>query len=250
MFALFLSVGSVVLPVLLLARATQRGILQRLPFFYSYVAFVLLETLANLTLLSLLPQDRAIVFWFGFVLWQIVEFAVLIEISDQIFKPFPPIRVLGRVLCAVVGMFFAMIYIFPAFEQNTSSASLFLDLAKRALLTKAVLVLVLLAAARYYKLTMSRGTRGILLGFMVYLAMNIANFELAQTFGRGFYAPIFQYVGPLAWILGATVWAAALWNEAPATLPPGPGGKRSRTPLAAGAELERYNDALTKLLQK
>jgi hypothetical protein len=250
-FAILVAIGSFILPVLLLLRATECRSLRRLPFFYSYITYILLLALANLTLQIFLPRDRATVFWFGFVFWQIVEFAVLVEISNHVFRPYPAIRRLGLVLCGVICALFAVAYILPALEQDATSATVLLDLMKRACLTKAAIVLILLGTARYYKLVISQSVKGILIGFILYLGVNIANFELAMAYGRELYANIFGHVGPLAWILGALVWVTVLWNYEPDLVPPlGLGGKGLRTAPVAEAELARYNDTLTKLLLK
>ncbi len=251
MFSAVVSLTSVVALVLLLTRAIQGGFVHRLPFFYSYISYMLLHMIVVLSVLLMYPRFYAGVHWFSFAIWQIVEFAVLIEISDHVFERYVAIRHLGRFLCGAVILGFGFTYVLPAFSQSGNASNTILELAKRAILTKAALVLVLLVAKRYYGLKLGKSISGLLLGFILYLGVNIANFELAEIYGRAIYAPVFQYVGPLAWTLGLLVWVAALWNYAPVVAPRQEfEGKRQTTSLVVEAQLVRFNDTLMKLLQK
>ncbi len=46
----------------------------------------------------LYPQVYPSAYWIYYLVSILVEFTVLVEISDQIFQPFPAIRNLGRAL--------------------------------------------------------------------------------------------------------------------------------------------------------
>jgi hypothetical protein len=251
MWTVAVSVLSVALPAVLLARAIQGRFVSRLPYFFAYIAFILCSTIIELVLLTSFPKHYATVYWFDYLLAQVVEFAVLLEVSNILFDPYPALRRLGGLLCGGVITCFTAIYIFPALLYRGPTNTLLLDLVKRTALTKALIVLVLLFAARSYKLKLDRICSGILLGFSLYLGVSVANFQLASTYGRALYAPILWYVGPLGWILGATIWTATLWNYAPAAAqarPPRKGNHETAVPVAA--QIARFNNALLRLLQR
>lgn len=251
MFSAALTIISVVLLVLLLTRAIQGGFVSRLPFFYSYIVFILAHTGVQVVLLLFFPRYRPAVFWFGFAISAIVEFAVLIEISDHMFERYLAIRKLGRFACFSLTIFFALVYILPAFLETSSRSAMTLNLVKRASLTKVVIVLALLVAKRAYGLNLGRSMAGILLGFSLYLGVNVANFALAERLGQALYAPIFAWVGPVSWTLGSLVWVVALWRYEPAAKVSRevPVGKRETSPPVY-AQLGRFNDTLLRLLQK
>jgi hypothetical protein len=251
MFSAAVTIVSVGLLAVLLTRAVRGGFLPRFPFFYSYIVYMLLRTVVSVGIMFFLPQYHAAEFWFSFAIWQIVEFAVLIEISDHIFERYPAIRSLGRLICASLTFIFLVLYIFPAFASSGSPSEMILELAKRASLTKAAIVLVLLIAQRLYNLRMGRSVTGILVGFSIFLGVSIANFQLAEHYGRAVYAPIFRIVGPLSWTLALLVWAVALWNYEPGfagSRPPDDENRAGAVPVAA--QLARFNHLLLKLLQR
>ncbi len=69
----------------------------------------------------------------------LIEFAVLVEISDHIFRPYPVIRRLGRFLAlAVCAVFFAF-YVLPAFLESQRASLVLLDFVKRTSLVPSTL---------------------------------------------------------------------------------------------------------------
>jgi hypothetical protein len=251
MISAVVAITSLITLSLLVARGIQRGFSSRLPFFFSYVSYMLLYTILDLGILWLAPRSYEAFFWTGFALWQIIEFAVLIEISDHIFDCISLLRKLGRLLCVATTVVFAALYLIPALLSNGSRGALILELAKRSVVTKAILILVLLAAQRLYKQKTAPGISGILLGFCVYLCVNIVNFELAEFYGEAVYGRLFSLLGPLSWTIGSILWVVTLWNYQE-------GEKATRLlsdnstdgGLPVTTQLTRFNDALLKLLQK
>jgi hypothetical protein len=251
MFSAAVVITSIVLLVLLLTRAIQGRFVSRLPFFYSYAAYVLFRTFVDLGVLAFLPRYHASVYWFGFLFLLVVEFAVLIEVSDHVFEPYPAIRSLGRLLCGLICAGCLAFYIVPALLLKAPSSQVMLDLVKRTSLTKAFIILVLFAAARIYGLRMGRSITGVLLGFSIYLGVNIANFELAQTYGRALYAPVLRVVAPMAWTLGALVWVVALWSFEPSVVMRQQVHENKRgTAVPLSAQLARFNNLLLKMLER
>jgi hypothetical protein len=251
MLSVVVAITSVVLPVVLLVKGVQGGLVSRLPFFYSYIAYALLDTLVALGFLLFLPQYHATVYWFGFLFWLIVEFAVLVEVSDHIFEPYPAVRSLGRLLFGLICSIFMVFYIVPALLLKEPSSQVMLELVKRTSLTKAIIILVLFAATRIYRLPVGRGIAGILLGFSIFLGVSIANYELAGIYGQAVYAPILRVVYPLSWTLGALIWIVALWNFEPGVVTNRQVRQsRRETALPLAAQLARFNNTLLKLLQR
>ena len=126
-----------------------------------------------------------------------------------------------------------------------------LDLVKRSSLTKAFLIIVLLGAARLYRLPLGKNVSGMMLGFATYLAINIANIVLAERYGSAGYAGIFGLVGPVSFILALAIWNVALWQYEPVS-PEGRGLERSAGNMAepVSNRLERYDSELTRFFRK
>jgi hypothetical protein len=242
---------SMVLEAALLLRARRAGFLSQFPLFYSYITYVLASSILLLPLYFLKPQLYLTIYWFSYLVTLLAEFAVLLEVADHIFKPYPAIRRLGQLLTAVVCMALFSVYIIPALMQHRSSSIAFLELEKRTSLTKAVLIIVLLAAARLYHLPIDRNISGMLLGFATYLALVTANTALAETLGRGVYGDAYGLVEPLGYFLGLGIWIFALWSYEP-VLPGRPDSSRGGDNISEpfSDRVGRYNSELSRLFRR
>lgn len=252
-YSILIAVAAFSLQAILLLRAKQEKMISHFPVFYSYVAYVLVGSLITLLVYWVWPQYHASVFWFRFMITVVVEFAILVEVSDHIFDPYPVLRYLGLFIILFVGLAFLALFILPPFfEPRPSSAVIIIDLVKRSSLTKAVIILCLLAAARYCRLPLSRNVSGLLLGFSVYLGTNVANFALLETFGGALYDRIFAVVGPLSFTLGLFVWVVSLWRyePVPEALAGGDSEGAERISQRLSVEMAKLNAVLFRLLGK
>jgi hypothetical protein len=249
--SLVILVASILLEATLMLRAKQGKFLSCFPLFYSYVAYLFLGSTFGLLIYRLRPEHYVSVFWFHFTVILVAEFAVVMEISDHLFAPYAAVRQLGRFLTITVCGVFFIFCIFPPLLESLPSDVAISELVKRSCLTKGVIIIVLLAAARYSRLRVGRNVAGIMLGFAIYLGTNVANFALLEKYGAELYGRTFGVVGPLSFTLGALVWTITMWRYEPALA-------EARKPLEASGDfsqplsyqLWRFNAALTRFLRK
>ncbi len=246
-----LSMVSFMLEATLLFRSHRDKFLSQFPLFYSYVAYVLCGSAAAYVVYLLTPVYYPAVYWFHFLITLIAEFAVLVEVSDHMFNPYPAIRRLGRLLAIGVSITFFFFYILPPLLAPRPPDVAIIDLVKRSSLTKAVVIIFLLSAARYYRTPLGTNVSGILLGFSAYLATNVANFALLERYGRALYGRTFSNIIPLSYTLALLVWTRALWRYEPG-FPNGQTfrqhGEKTDEPMSY--RLGRFNTALTRLLRR
>ncbi|HLY61145.1 MAG TPA: hypothetical protein VKV95_10385 [Terriglobia bacterium] len=235
----------------LILRARQGRYLSHFPFFYSYLSYVFVWTIFTLMFFYFMPQLYPYVYWFSYSMMLLAEFAVLFELSDHIFRPYPGIRRLGQLLTGAVCLAFLLVYIIPALWRHQPSSIAFFELEKRTSLTKVVLIIVLLLVARSFRISFSRNISGMMLGFAIYLAASIANVALAEGLGRARYATIFSLVSPLAYFLALSIWTAALWRYEPVLPNQGNfsrGGDNFSEPLSV--QLGRYSSELSRRFRR
>jgi hypothetical protein len=234
----------------LLWRAHKGRFISRFPLFYSYVIYVLCCSSAVYAVYWIRPIQYASAYWFYFLICILAEFAVLVEISDHIFQPFPAIRHLGRALTILISVALGVTYILPTVFQSHGMRRALLDFALRTSLTKAVILAVLLYAARHFDLKLGRNVAGLMLGFSIYLGVNVANFAAAESFSQALYARILWVMSPIAYTFCLLVWTVALWKLAriPRTDSVPPAAGRDSDGLAL--ELARINSALSKFLHR
>ncbi len=245
-----LAIASFLLEAELVIRAIKGGFLIRFRLFYSYLVFVFIWTAVTWTTSFFRPESYASLYWSYFTIMLLVEFAVLIEISDHVFKPYPAVRQLGRFISIFVAAIFFSLYILSSPGRPKTSSEAILDLAKRASLAKAVIITALLLAAHYYRLPLGKNISGMMLGFALYLSICVANFAAAGQFGEDIYAKLFRFLLPLSYTLCLSVWTVALWRYEP-VLPIRRnlhGNDTVSEPL--DHQLERFNTALMRLLRR
>jgi hypothetical protein len=196
------------------------------------------------------PGEYASAYWFYFLICILAEFAVLLEISDHIFQPYPAVRHLGRALTILISFTFALVYILPAILQSHEPSSALLGFALRASATKAVILGVLVFTAHRFSLRLGKNVAGLMLGFSICLGVNVANFAAAGNFGQALYARVLWVMSPLAYTICLLVWTIALWELAPMprtdSVRPAAGGNSEALTL----ELARFNSALSRFLRR
>jgi phage shock protein PspC (stress-responsive transcriptional regulator) len=250
LYSLVIGITGSALEVVLIWRAWKCALFSRFPLFYSYIAYVLLGSTTSLLIYRLRASYYPTFFWEFFLISLLVEFGVLIEISDHMFDLYPAIRRLGRFLAGCVCGVFSF-YIVLAFTHPLSRRAATLDLFKRVSITKAAIIIVLLAMARYYRLPVGKNVAGLMLGFSAYLGINIVNFALEERFAPGVYDSVFAVVGPLSSIVCLLIWTAKLWRYEPVLTEAGQlAGASHEVSEPVIYKIDRLNQTLMKVLRR
>ncbi|MFB3923193.1 MAG: hypothetical protein ACE145_15845 [Terriglobia bacterium] len=240
-----------VLGGLILVRAWRGKQFSRFSFFFSYLIYFL-GTGVIMNLVDLLDrQDYPLAFWLRFLTLVVAEFALLVEIGDHIFAPYPAIRSLGRLVTILITLAFSTVYILPSLYAQRPSSVAVLDLVMRSAITKCAVLVALLAAARLYGVRPSRTVAGLALGLALYLAISTANFALAESWGPAVYGQAFSLIGPMSQVLCLLIWMITFWKTEPlreVAQPVPAGGTGTFEPLPD--RLSRMNTILSRLFKK
>jgi hypothetical protein len=220
------------------------------PFFYSYAIFIFCGSLSMYLVYWLDRREYSSAFWIYFLVTILAEFAVLVEISDQIFRPYPAIRSLGRALTVVIATGLGLIYMLPAIVWRTRGRSALFDFSLRASTTKAIILAVLFYVARHYGSQLGRNVGGLMLGFSIYVGMSVALLAAAKAFGSALFAQVLWVMAPLASAFCVLVWTVSLWELAPIPELGAVSPSVTGTSGAVALELNRFNRELSKLLYK
>ncbi len=220
------------------------------PLFYSYLIYCLGWSAGMYLIAWLDPKAYPSVYWICYLVSILVEFTVLVEISDHIFQPFPAIRNLGRALTVLISAGLGLLYILPAILGSTGRSHALLDFALRASVTKAIILAILFSVSRHYGSQLGRNVGGLMLGFSICVAMNVALMACAQAFGSALFARILWFMEPLAFVLCALVWTISLWNLAPMPSLNRASTASGRDSESVALELNRFNSELSRFLHK
>jgi hypothetical protein len=187
------------------------------------------------------------IYWLYFLVSILVEFAVLVEISDHIFNSQPALRYLGRLITVVISAVLALTYILPVILHSSDRLPALLGFALRASVTKVIVLAVLFFVARHYRSNLGKQVTGLMLGFSIYLGVNIPNLAASMAYDPALYSRFLWIMSPIAFTLCLLVWTTALWDVVPS-----PSGNimPSRDSQTVALELARFNNELSKFLEK
>ena len=240
----FLLVGVVLL------RGITGRCLKLFPLFYSYMAYVFCGSIAMYLVYGFDRDAYRSAYWLYFLISILVEFSVLVEISDHIFQRLPAIRLLGRALTILISAVLAVLYILPVILWSPGRRPALLGYALRASVTKVVVLAVLFIVARHYDSRLGRNVAGLMLGFSIYLGVTIANMAVAKAFAPGLTSQLLWIMTPAAYTLCLLVWAITLWDFAPAPTRGTMAAAGGTNSEAVALQLTRFNSELSKFLEK
>jgi hypothetical protein len=235
---------------IVLLRGAMTKSMKQFPLFYSYVIYVFCGTVVMYTVYWLDRPAYPSAYWLYFLVSILVEFAVLVEISDHIFQNLTALRLLGRAITIIISAIFAIFYMLPVILWSHGRPYALLAFALRASVTKVVVLVVLFWVAHHFRSELSRNVRGLMLGFSLYLGVSVVNMAAAGSFGIGIYAKVLWIMTPASYLLCLIVWTIALGDFFPApnrSILSAGGGRKSP---AVALELARFNDELSKFLDK
>ncbi len=230
----------------LLWRAKTARLLPRLPLFYSYLGYTLIGSIGLFLIYWLRPDLYSSSYWPYYLVRILAEFAILVEISDHVFKPFPAIRHLGRALVLLTAVAFSGLFLLPSIRQSPSSSLAILKFALWASLAKVVTIAAIITAARYYRLQLTRIIAGLTTGFALYLTVYAMSFAAGQAFGRQISMWVLRFIGPMGWIVCLLTWTVTLWNPEPA--PERNEGSKMQPEWDLHHQIDELNEALSKRL--
>ena len=245
-----ISFCAVFLEGLLILRGAGAKLFRLFPLIYSYIIYAFCGTLMMYVIYWQYQRIYPSAYWIYYLVSILVEFTVLVEISDQIFQPFPAIRHLGRALTIVISAALGLIYMLPVVLWSPGRRPALLSFALRASVTKAIILGVLFYVARHYGSPLGRNIGGLMLGFSIYVAINIAILATAKAFSPVVFGSILWFMEPLAFALCLLVWTVSLWELAPMPSLRTISTATGRDSEAVALELTRFNSELSKLLHK
>lgn len=242
-----ISLCGFLLEAAIVIRCALNKVFRSFPLFYSYITYATATTVVLYAVYWFDVKTYASAFWINYLINLLAEFAVLVEISDHIFKPFVAIRSLGRALTLIITAILGVIYISPTIFASEGRREALLDFAMRASVVKAVILIALFMAARRYRSELGKNVGGLMLGFSIYLALTIANLSVAQVVNPAAAAALLWILEPLATALCLLVWTISLWQLAPVTVRGRADGRDSES---VALQLARFNSELSKILHK
>jgi len=207
--------ATISLEVFLLARSIRTKLFAKFPIFYTYVLFVLLQSVVRFTVYHWYPQRYRDLYWFTEFVGVVVGCGVLFEIYRRGLAPYPGTARLARNVLALVFAFAAGKALAGALRGGLwfpSRTTAELERNLRAAQAFAILGLVILLLA--YSIPLGRNLRGILVGYGLFIATNLADLAMLASPGKELQR-LWSYSQQVFYLLVLCIWAVSLWTPSP-----------------------------------
>jgi len=212
--------SSIALEIVLLARGLRNRLAYRLPVFYGYIVFVVLQDVARFFTYEWNLQVYRAIYWVTEFLGLAIGSLVVFQIYKVSLAAYPGAARMARnalafVFLTALAKGLATTPASPLGWQTASTAALEMERALRAVQAAAILALV--ALFLLYSIPFGRNLRGILLGYGLFVGERVVcvTFVSLQTHDFWFYAYSASYLAALS------LWLGYLWSYQPTPVPKG-----------------------------
>jgi hypothetical protein len=207
--------ATIALEILLLARSIRTKLFSKYPVFYSYVLFVLLQSLVRFSIYHRHPQWYMECYWYTEFFGVLVGCGVFFEIYWWGLAPFPGTARLARNALALVFVFAAGKALVGAIRGRLwwpAQTTAELERNLRAVQSVAILALVILLLA--YSIPLGRNLRGIVMGYGLFVSTSLINLAALAYLGREI-ERLWSYSQQVFYLLVLCIWTVSLWTLSP-----------------------------------
>jgi len=229
-------ISGVALEITLAWRLVKRGLWREYPLFALYVVFVIAQGGVGFAVLRYAPSAYTMWYLRAGIVHVSLRFLLVWEVFRHTFPEKSPLRrMLSRLafveLLALVtfltGILSAvgMLWVIQTYGK---SHSMYLAMERSFGFVQAVLVLAILAIARYYHLSVGRNLWGIAVALGAFCSLATAASAITD-FARPTFFPLWYFLSPISFVAMIAVWTWAMWDYAPN---PEPASNRLLDPAA------------------
>jgi len=217
--------AGIALESLLLVRGVRGGLVRRFPLFYTYVFFVLAESLVMFAVYRWARNDFARAYWIGEYGTLTLGSFLLLDVYRVVLRQYPgTARVARNLLCFVFALAFAKVLVNRSYGALWWSAQTPEELERNLRIVQSFAVLAIIIVMIVYAIPRGRDLKGILAGYSLLVGSSLVHLSLASHPGL-WVIRTWSYVEPVCYVIVLCIWTVALWRPAEAisresSLPP------------------------------
>jgi len=207
---------------LLLLRAWRKRTLARFPIFYSYIAFVLLQSILRTIILLEYSWDSkpySIAYWTTEFIGVFAGCSIFFEFYKIALAGFPGAGKFARnALLFVFALTIGKVLVTAAHLSSGLSGDLIVQIERDMRFVQLAAVVTLLALFLLYAIPTGRNLLGIVVGYGIFIAICVLNLVFLNRF-RGAALEAASAIQASAYLFTLCVWTVALWSYRPAVAP-------------------------------
>ena len=210
---------SVALEALLLIRAAKTSLFRKFPLFYSYILCVLVIDLISTPIYIQYPSIYSPFYWSTELLVAIIGYGVVVEIYTQSLQNYHGVaRFFKILLCMIFCAATARVALTSFADSGKGFARAVADLEGNVREAQVLLMCCLLILFVYYKVSIGRSLRGLILGYALFLGTDSISSAFIAHPASGL-APLMRKVEPTFYALSLVIWVVNLWVSRPEQCP-------------------------------
>lgn len=236
-----------ILQVGIVAAMVRYRTFRQFPVFMTYTIFISCFSVTTFIISRFGDEVYKLYFyfyWTGRWIEMLLSFAVASEIFSHVFRPYPGLAKLGRLLfrwsVAIVILVTLLTTLWAKGGDKSPLISRILLMDRALSLVECGLLFALFALASYLGLSWRNYDFGIALGFGLYGTVSLVGATLRMQFGPDFDDTL-RILGPLTYNFCVVIFAYYLLRPEPA---------RASVPMRPSASLRDWNAELVRLLQR
>jgi hypothetical protein len=215
MFAQTIWLSGIFLEGLLLLRSWRARHFIKFPFFFSYVALVLLQSLLRFCVNRFYPASYPGIYWFTEFVGVIAGCAVVIDLYRIGLATFHGVAKLARSALFVVFLatFIRVMLTSRPGALGWSPVQTVL-LARDMRFVAIIAIFSLLILILYYAIPLGRNLRGMILGYSLFLVISVLNLSFFGRFGERAQT-VASFIQISGYLVALCVWTVFLWSSSP-----------------------------------
>jgi hypothetical protein len=208
------------LELLILVRGIQGRLFLRFPLFFSYLAYVFLQSIVLYAIFQSAPEHYTNAYWYCEFVALVFGSLILVEIYRIALRPYPgTARIARNLLLFVFALTFAKVLVNQSFGAVYWPATTTAELERNLRVVQGFAILAMVVVLFLYSIPRDRNLRGILGGYGFFVACTIVQLSLLTHLGSSFNR-LWSYAQPFSYVVVLCVWAVTLWSPAPETISP------------------------------
>jgi len=210
---------AILLESVILFRGFRGKLLSKYPFFYAYVASVLMADVGFyfVYMMSRAAYDR----WnlAATILNLIFGYGIILEIFRNVLSPYPGAERFARItwISAFVAIFcFVAGYNFwsPGALRATSTAGIQRDFWT----VQALFLIAIYGVVSYYRIPLGKNLKGMIFGYVLCLSVTLMTLAVRSYIGLRFDSA-WLFLQPFSYVVSLFIWVATLWAYHPNPVP-------------------------------
>ncbi len=203
------------LELTLLLRAVRNNLLKTFPIFYTYLAYVLVESLVRFYVYVQFPSFYGLSYWVTQLGSTLLGYGVVWEICRQAVARYPgTFRMTRNAIVLIFVIVICKVVVSSLTSEGWSLAQTTGELERDFRTVQAFLILAIVGLLVHYRIQIGRNLRGMIWGYGFFIGTSILNLTFRSFLGEVFQI-WWQYLQPVAYVVVLLIWCATLWSSHP-----------------------------------